>query len=297
MHLILSSGAVMEYDEVHDLFLFDKAAAVETGGPLSICLRVNNRCPFKCNRCQSVTTAGSCRDYDLDAILQALARLAPLRIVWYGGETTLSPRLSEYIEWSLDKGLIHVVTTNMATGDPLSGLAGSFMYQVGIHGTCSQEFRNRTGWNLFDVVKRNFDQLFDRGHAVAAGIVITADWVAMLENFLHWLNGYPLRRLLISNSNEAGANPFGVHTLHGPEVVRMKRLVEDLAPQFPVIFPLTKQIEAEGTVIVEPVTDASAFAIINGEKIPDSDAFIQTLRRLGPHNLNRLTQTEYYLPV
>ena len=89
--------------------------------PLRIHLRVNNRCRFKCNHCQGKSNEGVCTDYTLDPILDALTLLAPLQIIWCGGEPLLSPRL-----------------------------AGRFVYHVEIHGSDLMDFKQSTGWDLFN---------------------------------------------------------------------------------------------------------------------------------------------------
>jgi hypothetical protein len=297
MQMKLAGETVVTYDDAHDLFAIPVGNPAGTSSrPLSVCLRINNRCHFKCHKCQSASTASGCRDEDMQAILQTLAGLAPLRILWCGGETTLSPRLGEYVEWGHNKGMRNVVTTNMVAGDPLGGLAGSFFYQVGIHGTDAHTFKNSTGWNLFDTFTRNFEHLFELGHAVTAGLTIQADWQDTLERCLHWLKAYPLRRLLISNTAEAGSNLFGGYTVQATDIERMQSTVQALAPQFPVVFPWSPGSETEGVIVIEAVPDGSAFAKINGSTVSGREMFLGILNQLGPANVRHYTDQRIYLP-
>jgi hypothetical protein len=297
MQLKLAGGTVVTYDDAHDLFAVpvgdpDRAG----GGPLSVCLRINNRCHFQCHKCRSASAAGGCRDEEVQPILQTLSALAPMRILWCGGETTLSPRLGEYVAWSHGKGLLNVVTTNMAAGDPLSGLAGSFFYQVGIHGTDAHAFKNSTGWNLFDAFARHFEHLFELGHAVTAALTIQADWQDNLERCLNWLKAYPLRRLLISNTADAGSNLFGGYTVQAADIEQMRSTVQALAPQFPVVFPWSPGSQTEGVIVIDAVPDGSAFAKINGATVSGREMFLGVLNQLGPANVRHYTGQRIYLP-
>ena len=247
--------------------------------PPRIHLRVNNRCRFKCNHCQGKSNEGVCADDALDPILDALALLGPLQIMWCGGEPLLSPRLAEYVTSMADRGCCNVVCTNMVVGDPLGALAGRFVYHVEIHGCDRMDFKQRTGWDLFNEFRYHFQKLFDCGHVAEAGIAIKADWREYLEPRIRWLSDYPIRYVRLFDDRTFGSMGFGHYAIQEPAMAEMKQRLADINPKFQVIFPMAETSESERIPYITMSSDDSAFCEISGIKVNDRDSFTTMLEQ------------------
>lgn len=281
------------YDSFHDVLrIGPHVQGVNAVIPLSVRLKVNNRCNFRCVRCLTDNTPGGCADFDLNGIVNALGECAPLRMVWSGGEPTLSPELRNYLAFSVTRGCYNIVATSMTQGDPFAGLAGKFFYDVSIYGTTKKEFVNYTGWDLFSTFERHFHSLFQRGHAVCATIRLHAGWRDFLVKQMRWLRSFPLRKLQIL--------PLRDVSKQNPQVsaddAEIKKIIRNVAPGFPVAVAFTGTNLPDACISIEAATGSSAFARLNGEPMDNRSNFLMALKRLGPETTNCFTTQYTYYP-
>lgn len=104
------------YSKNMDKFYQNKfdSTSVKVSYPFNICIQQNRQCNFSCSFC--ISESSPLGDADTSWVPNSLSRInkmfSYLRIVWSGGEPSLTSSMSKKIEHSKSLGNINVITTN-----------------------------------------------------------------------------------------------------------------------------------------------------------------------------------------
>lgn len=284
------------YSIERDLFIRDDSSPRVLPRPLSISLRVGLYCNLACPICLS--DSGSDKTYapfTFVTLLKALSRLAPLRLVWTGGEPLLYPLQSD-LERSMELGFFNVVTTNLTLEDSISRFAGQVFYNASIYGWDEYSYLEATGRDYFNRVDRNLHRLFEAGHLVGANIRVDAHWHRYLPALLDYVREFPFRKLLVMNTLPVGRIPHGVHALSQGMCSEVEAFLGLSGLPFPVILPYVSTLSPyshKGYISVEGAVQREGAFLVNGVLCSSAMKATREIERNSRDNFRLFTLQKY----
>ncbi len=283
-----------------DLFFSETTQNQKAEKPLSVCVKLWEKCNLRCRVCVAWNGKDSRRFLaeGISRILEALCEYAPLRLVLSGGEPTLYPNLHEILQMALETGYSCVVSSNLTCGDPLRSLCRSFVYDVSLYGYDRDSYLRYTGRDLYYDFVRSFESVLSSGHIVVANIRVDHRWHDYLPGLMKWIEDFPVRKLRISNTLPGGRNIDAAKPLGSRECEELTAYMRDLRVDFPVVLPTPESRRRihSGYIVIDPPCTGQAVAHVNGCPVQTTQELHLAVRAHSVQNRNLFTMQNYLWP-
>lgn len=239
VHGFLFLDGPVYYDDAHDLFLPSHCNPPTHGLPLSICISVGTKCNLCCNVCLSSSHPHGFlpSEHALVGILNELRGWPGLRVIFSGGEPLLHPSLPSLVEAALAYGAFPVVSTNATQPDSLSPFAGRIFYQLSIYAITAQAYTSYTHRRLFRAFVRNVEALLDHKHKITASLRVCREWRHYVPTTLNFLRQWPLRKLLVRNTDRLGRNTNRAQPVPARDLEALKYTLVESGLPCPIVYP------------------------------------------------------------
>jgi molybdenum cofactor biosynthesis enzyme MoaA len=250
---------------------FRIAPGVSLLRPISVCIHLNLRCNLKCIYCLSNSGPWQPKGVGvLQRSLSIVARWAPLRLVWSGGEPLLERGLQAHLLSAKRASCFNVLTTNGSIRAPeyLAELAD--WVDVSVHGVSPRTFEFTTGSDRFDLVMANISALVRFHPRVAASVVLVRRFLPDLYSTVRRLADIGVRKIRVSRLLELGRGACETE-----EDLEDRRLVEAAAGALLVVPAVRKRaqlmtgylvLERDGTLSSPPDLSGEALSTIAAHK-------------------------------
>lgn len=158
------------YNSEEDCFVFSKEIFL-SGKPISITIEVSDYCNLTCDYCLSDSGPRRKREAIPARVIQRLKELSPFKAILAGGEPFLLPNIEDVVMTLYGGGCSVYVSTN---GTYIPDCAVPFVdnFDVHVDGTTEEVYSISMGKSLLKVVKRNIEQLVEKGAQVRVNCVV-----------------------------------------------------------------------------------------------------------------------------